>query len=160
MDGVAVALAAPDLSATAHMYRRLGEGVRFAEMIALSQRVEAQRLLRVVRERAVSGLRRWVERFNAPHYEVTHALQLLDLVVRFDNAQVDAAMENARTPEEAGWTLAVHLATREEALVRDVVPRDIVRAITKAALNGALELTQDFAALEVHLPASDNAKAA
>ncbi len=151
MEGVAVALTAPDVGTATQMYLRLGEGVRFAEMISISKRVEAQRLLRTVKDRSLDGLRRWVDRFGAPHYEVAHAFKLLDMVVRFDYAQVNEAMENASTPEEAGWTLAIHLATQEDALARDVVPRDIVRAVTKSGLNGALTLTKELKALPINM---------
>ncbi len=147
MDGVAVALTATDVETAAQMYLRLGEGVRFAEMIELSKRVEAQRLVLVVREKAAEGLVEWVDRFGAPTYEVTHALGLLDDVVRYDYGQVEEAMRDADTPLDVGWTLAFHLSRREQALERDVIPRDIVRTLTKTGINGALEMAREFEAL-------------
>lgn len=157
MDGVAVAVTATDAASAIGMYLRLGEGGRFTELIDLAHRVEAQRLLRHARERALAGLKRWVDRFEAPHYEVVNAFSLLDTVAAGDYGPARAAMDDVATPEDVGWALAVHLASRHDTFRRDVVPRDIVRAVAKAGHAGALEQASAFRSLRVTPPPSQAA---
>lgn len=146
---VAVALAAPDVATATHMYLRLGAGERFAELIQLSQRVEAQRLVRALRERAIDGLTQWADRYDAPAYEIAHAIRLLNTAMACDFAAAAPAMNAAETPEQAGWALASHLVQHKDGLGGDVIPRDIARAIAKAGLRGGASLANDFRSLQL-----------